>query len=86
MLKKILLIMALFLCIAAMPAYAAIDECSVNSSQNSVVIRGTAAPNSQLLLTVVKKGATESSFFDDVAYQNQQITDANGQFVFDFKM
>lgn len=86
MLKKILLIMALFLCIAIAPAYAAIDECSVNSSQNSVVIRGTAAPNSQLLLTVVKKGAAENSFFDDVAYQNQQTTDANGHFVFDFKM
>ena len=86
MIKKILLITALFLCIAAVPAYAAIDECSVNSSQNSVVIRGTAVPNSQLLLTVVKKGASADSFFDDVAYQNQQTTNSNGQFLFDFKM
>ena len=45
-------------------AFAKIDVCSVDSATNSVVIEGTAEPNEQVLLTVIKKGSSESDFFD----------------------
>lgn len=82
MLKKFLLIVAIFICMASVPAYAAIDECAVNFTQSSVHVEGTAAPDAQLLLSVVKKGLAENGLI----YQDQKMTDESGTFSFDFKM
>lgn len=86
MLKRILLTAAAVLAAAAAPAYAAIDECTVNSSTDIVSISGTADKNGQVLLTVVEKGAAADEFFENTAYQDQLRADADGHFSFEFKM
>lgn len=86
MISKIIFSAAAVMVLTSAAAFAKIDVCSIDSATNSVVIEGTAAPNEQVLLTVIKKGASESDFFDNMAYQYQKESGADGSFRFDFKM
>lgn len=86
MISKIIFSVAAVMVLTSAAAFAKIDVCSVDSATNSVVIEGTAEPNEQVLLTVIKKGSSESDFFDNLAYQYQKESGADGSFRFDFKM
>lgn len=86
MISKIIFSAAAVMVLTSAAAFAKIDVCSVDPGTNSVVIEGTAAPNEQVLLTVVRKGASEADFFENMAYQYQKESGADGSFRFDFKM
>ena len=86
MISKIIFSVAAVMAMTSAAALASIDICSVDPETNSVVIEGSAEPNEQVLLTVIKKGASADDFFDNMAYQYQKESGADGSFRFDFKM
>ena len=72
MISKIIFSVAAVMVLTSAAALASIDICSVDPETNSVVIEGSTEPNEQVLLTVIKKGASEDDFFDNI-YSSHRI-------------
>lgn len=62
MISKIFFSVAAVMVMTSAAALASIDTCRVDPQTNSVVIEGSAEPNEQVLLTVIKKGDSADVF------------------------